>query len=154
MKEYQEIINLLPYAHPFLFVDEISSINDQEITGLYRIKPDEYFFKGHFPGNPVVPGVIVTEVMAQIGLVCFGIYLLKSEETNHIKRYPVFTSSKVDFLGIVKPGDQLKVHSKKLYFRFNKLKCCVECENITTGKVVCRGEMDGLILNEDVIERK
>ena len=154
MKEHQGIIDLLPYTHPFLFVDEIISVNDQEISGLYQIKPDEYFFKGHFPGNPVVPGVIVTEVMAQIGLVCFGIYLLKSEETNTTKRYPVFTSSKVDFLEIVKPGDQLKVHSKKLYFRFNKLKCNVECENITTGKLVCRGEMDGLILNEDVIERK
>ena len=154
MKEQQEIIDRLPYAHPFLFVDEIISVNDQEISGLYQIKSDEYFFKGHFPGNPVVPGVIVTEVMAQIGLVCFGIYLLKSEETNPKKRYPVFTSSKVDFLEIVKPGDQLKIHSKKLYFRFNKLKCSVKCENITTGKVVCRGEMDGLILNEDLIERK
>ena len=154
MKAHQKIIDLLPYTHPFLFVDEIESVNEQEIIGLYRIKPDEYFFKGHFPGNPVVPGVIVTEVMAQIGLVCFGIYLLKSEKTNTQKRYPVFTSSKVDFLEIVKPGDQLKVHSKKLYFRFNKLKCSVECENITTGETVCRGEMDGLILNEEVIERK
>lgn len=92
--------------------------------------------------------------MAQIGLVSFGISLLKANESNQKKNYPVFTSSKVDFLDIVKPGDQLKVHSKKLYFRFNKLKCSVECVNITTGKVVCRGELDGLILNEDVIGRK
>tara|TARA_Y100001980_G_C14556908_1_gene353274 strand:- start:33342 stop:33806 length:465 start_codon:yes stop_codon:yes gene_type:complete len=154
MKDYQDIIDLLPYTDPFLFVDEIQSINENEITGLYRIKTDEYFFKGHFPGNPVVPGVILIEIMAQIGLVSFGISLQKPNAANQKKNYPVFTSSKVDFLNIVKPGDQLKVHSKKLYFRFNKLKCSVECVNMTTGKIVCRGEMDGLILNEDVIERK
>ncbi|CAN0069430.1 unnamed protein product [Chrysoparadoxa australica] len=153
MKDFQEIISLLPYTEPFLFVDAIQQVDEEGIIGTYHVKKDEYFFEGHFPLNPIMPGVILIEVMAQIGLVSFGIFLLKSigEKMGHI--IPVFTSSKVDFLDIVKPGDQLQVHSKKVYYRFNKLKCKVECLNLTTNKVVCRGELDGLILKEKAVER-
>ena len=69
----QEIIALLPYQEPFLFVDELTTISSEGVTGNYTFKKDAYFYKGHFKNNPITPGVILTECMAQIGLVCLGI---------------------------------------------------------------------------------
>ena len=82
----KEILDLLPYTAPFLFVDELFEITQNGIKGGYTYKADEYFYTGHFKNNPVTPGVILIETMAQIGLVCLGIYLLKingTENANH-----------------------------------------------------------------------
>ena len=65
-----KIISLLPYQHPFLFVDGLTEISENGITGFYTLKKEEYFYQGHFKDNPITPGVILTEVMAQIGVVC------------------------------------------------------------------------------------
>ena len=63
-----DIKSLLPHREPFLFVDSISNINlRQDITGLIKFPEDSYFFKGHFPDRPVVPGVIIIESLAQLG---------------------------------------------------------------------------------------
>ena len=75
---YLEIISQLPYSEPFLFVDEITSITENGAVGNYSFDENSYFYKGHFKDNPVTPGVILTEVMAQIGVVCLGIYLLNN----------------------------------------------------------------------------
>ena len=80
----KEIIKLLPYQYPFLFVDELTMISDQSITGHYTFKNNEYFYIGHFKDNPVTPGVILTECMAQIGVVCLGIYLMKIKLCNFL----------------------------------------------------------------------
>ena len=77
--EASEIIALLPYQKPFLFVDSINDLSEKGIVGHYTFKEDEIFYEGHFKDNPITPGVILTECMAQIGLVCLGIYLLKDE---------------------------------------------------------------------------
>lgn len=139
----EEIINKLPYQAPFLFVDSLDTLSEEGITGRYRLKPDEYFFQGHFPGNPVTPGVILVEIMAQIGLVSLGIFL-KGNSTEEVA--PFFSSANVDFLAPVGPGDEVQVTSRKVYYRFNKLKCQVECINLTAGKVVCKGELSGMIV--------
>ena len=75
----KKIIKLLPYQAPFLFVEQLTYISENKVKGYYTFKNDEYFYKGHFKDNPITPGVILTEVMAQIGLVCLGIYLLKDQ---------------------------------------------------------------------------
>ena len=75
----QKITLFLPYTKPFLFVDEITQISETGVTGNYTFKENEYFYEGHFINNPITPGVILTETMAQIGVVCLGIYLLKDE---------------------------------------------------------------------------
>ena len=71
-----EIIKNTPYQKPFLFIDELTEISEQGITGNYTFKKNEFFYKGHFKNNPITPGVILTEAMAQIGVVCLGVYLL------------------------------------------------------------------------------
>lgn len=75
----KEIVTYLPYTDPFLFVDEILEVDDEKIVGVYTYKPSLDFYKGHFKDHPVTPGVILIETMAQIGLVCLGIYLRSSE---------------------------------------------------------------------------
>ena len=76
----EQIISKLPYQHPFLFVDELTDISENGITGSYTFKKDDYFYQGHFKDNPITPGVILTETMAQIGVVCLGIYLTKKSK--------------------------------------------------------------------------
>ncbi len=74
------IVQQLPYSRPFLFVDELTSVNENGCEGFYTFREDEYFYQGHFKNHPVTPGVILTECMAQIGLVCLGIYLVQSSK--------------------------------------------------------------------------
>jgi 3-hydroxyacyl-[acyl-carrier-protein] dehydratase len=139
----QEIISKLPYSKPFLFVDELISIDENGAEGTFKFDENLDFYKGHFKEKPVTPGVILTEVMAQIGLVCLGIYLLNNEfsKTNTI----ALTSTSIDFLKPVFPAEKVTVISEKMYFRFGKLKCKVIMKN-ENEDVVCRGEIAGIII--------
>ncbi len=146
MDRFDYILKALPYKAPFLFVDEISGVSETGISGSYTLKKDEYFYQGHFPGQPVTPGVIITEIMAQIGLVSFGLHLLSSQKSLE-PILPVFTSSHVDYLAPSFPGDKLLVSAEKVYFRFGKLKCKISCYNQNSGKEVCKGEFSGMLTN-------
>jgi len=139
-----EIISLLPYSSPFLFVDSIEKVDDNSITGIYTFKNDEYFYQGHFENFPVTPGVILTETMAQIGVVCLGIYLSKEIISDNNSLKIAMTSTQVDFLHPVFPGEKVTVISEKVYFRFGKLKCNVHMLN-AKGAVVCKGLISGMI---------
>ena len=143
----EKIILLLPYQEPFLFVDELSKISNEGVTGSYTFKKDEYFYKGHFKDNPITPGVILTECMAQIGVVCLGIYMLKEEISEDNKPQIALTSSQVDFFLPVFPGETVTVVSEKEVFRFNKLKCKVKMFN-QKKELVCRGQISGMLKAE------
>jgi 3-hydroxyacyl-[acyl-carrier-protein] dehydratase len=139
-----EIIALLPYQKPFLFVDELTNISENSITGNYTFEKSAFFYEGHFKDNPVTPGVILTEVMAQIGVVCLGIFLLK-DEIRHLSSPKIaLTSNQIDFFLPVFPGEKVTVISEKEFFRFNKLKCKVQLFN-ASKKLVCRGFISGMI---------
>ncbi|MCW5519384.1 beta-hydroxyacyl-ACP dehydratase [Aureitalea sp. L0-47] len=137
------IISKLPYSDPFLFVDDITEVDTEHIIGQYTFKTDEYFYQGHFKGHPVTPGVILTECMAQIGLVSFGIYLLSGEIDQDVR--VALSSIEIDFLKPVYPGELVTVHSEKIYFRFNKLKCKVKMINAET-ETVCNGTISGMLI--------
>lgn len=141
----QEIISKLPYSDPFLFVDELSFISANEIIGSYVFKRDLPFYEGHFKGNPITPGVILTECMAQIGVVCLGIFLTGNELSGNSKI--ALTSTDIHFLNPVLPGEKVIVTSTKQYFRFGKLKCQVRMVN-EEGKDVCNGLISGMIFQE------
>ena len=139
-----QIIQLLPYQKPFLFVDGIDTISEDGVTGHYRFKENESFYEGHFKDNPITPGVILTECMAQIGLVCLGVYLLKGELTEFAKPQIALTSHQMDFYLPVLPNEKVTVISEKEVFRFNKLKCKVKLFN-EKGELVCRGIISGML---------
>ena len=140
----ETIIKHLPYQAPFLFVEELTYISENGVKGYHTFKSDEYFYKGHFKDNPITPGVILTEVMAQIGLVCLGIYLLKDEFSEIKKPQIALTSSNIDFFLTVKPKERVEVVSEKIYFRFNKLKCNVQLFN-EKNELVCKGTISGML---------
>lgn len=144
VKSHQEILALLPYTKPFLFVDEIIEIDENGVKGSYTFDKDLDFYKGHFKDFPVTPGVILTETMAQIGLACLGIFLLGDE----VKNLTIaMTSTNIEFLKPVYPAEKVIVISEKKYFRFNKLKCEVRMEN-NAGEVVCKGEIAGMLIEK------
>ncbi len=141
----EQIILKLPYSRPFLFVDEIIAIDENGVEGTYTFDPNLDFYKGHFKDNPVTPGVILTEVMAQIGLVCLGIFLLNDDFNK--KKAIALTSTDIEFLKPVFPNEKVNVISKKIYFRFGKLKCKVIMKN-EQGVEVCTGIIAGMILSK------
>ena len=138
----QEIISKLPYSKPFLFVDELLNIDENGVKGTYTFDSTLDFYKGHFKDNPITPGVILIEVMAQIGVVCLGIYLLNS--TFNKDTLIALTSSEVEFLKMVFPNEKVTVISEKIYFRFGKLKCKVIMKN-EKEETVCSGIIAGMI---------
>ena len=139
----EEIIRYLPYQKPILFVDELTEISENGITGNYTFDKESFFYQGHFKDYPVTPGVILTEVMAQIGVVCLGILLLQNELVTKTPKIAL-TSHKIDFFHAVYPEEKITVISEKQYFRFNKLKCFVRALN-EKGQLVCRGEIAGML---------
>jgi 3-hydroxyacyl-[acyl-carrier-protein] dehydratase len=139
----EEILARLPYSYPFLFVDELLSIDENGSTGTFTYSPDLDFYKGHFKDHPVTPGVILTETMAQIGLVCLGIFLtgdVASGSSSHV----MLTSTAIDFMKPVFPGEKVTVTAEKVYFRFKKLHCNVQMKN-EAGDVVCKGTISGMV---------
>ncbi|MES2577827.1 MAG: 3-hydroxyacyl-ACP dehydratase FabZ family protein [Bacteroidota bacterium] len=143
--ESQKIISKLPYSKPFLFVDEIVQINENGVEGTYTFDENLDFYKGHFKDNPITPGVILTEVMAQIGLVCLGVFLFDNSfnKTTSI----ALTSTEIEFLKPVFPKEKVTVISEKIYFRFGKLKCKVRMKN-EKGEEVCTGIIAGMVISK------
>ena len=137
-----DIIAQLPYSEPFLFVDELLQADENGVTGTYTFKESLDFYKGHFKDNPVTPGVILTETMAQIGMVCLGIFLLGNDLGQNT--VIAFTSADMEFLKPVYPNEKVTVTSEKLFFRFGKLKCKAVMKN-EAGQEVCRGVLAGMI---------
>lgn len=139
--ELADIIKQLPYSEPFLFADELLQADENGVTGTFTFKKELDFYKGHFKNNPVTPGVILTETMAQIGMVCLGIYLLGGDKQETVI---AFTSADMEFLKPVYPGEKVTVSSQKIFFRFGKLKCSALMKN-EAGQEVCRGILAGMI---------
>ena len=138
-----EILEKLPYSPPFLFVNDLVSVDENGVTGSFTFKEDLDFYKGHFKNNPITPGVILTETMAQIGLVCLGIFLV-GKDLNENSQIGL-TSTEIEFLKPVFPGEKIKVISEKIYFRFNKLKSKVKMLN-EKSEIVCEGTISGIIM--------
>ena len=74
-----EVLELIPQKPPFRFIDRLVELDESHAIGEYTFRDDEFFYKGHFPDNPVTPGVILIETMCQTGLVALGIYCTVEE---------------------------------------------------------------------------
>ena len=128
----EELKQYLPHREPMLLVDEIEIDQDGIAHAKYRIKEDEFFCRGHFPGNPIVPGVIQCEIMAQSCAI-----MVKDDIPGNLTLYAGI--DKVRFKNPVKPGDvceiTAKLNEKKgpLYF------CSAKLE--VGGKLCCKGEL-------------
>jgi 3-hydroxyacyl-[acyl-carrier-protein] dehydratase len=114
MIEIKEIMSILPHRYPFLLVDRVLSLEPSvSVVGIKNVTMNEPFFTGHFPGNPVMPGVLIIEAMAQVS----GILAFKSGMTG--SQVYFMSIDKVKFRKPVFPGDQLRFEVKVLQIRGN-----------------------------------
>ena len=105
----EEIKNILPHREPMLLVDEVVLNEDKSATGYYKVRGDEFFLEGHFPGNKIVPGVILCEIMAQSACVMF------KEKLKGKNELPLYTGlNKVKFKKSVVPGDLIRIDTTLL----------------------------------------
>ncbi len=100
-----QIEKLLPHREPFLFVDRIEKSDEQEIVGYRRFTEKDFFFRGHFPGYPVVPGVILVETMAQ----CGGAGVRLGGKLGEDALFFLASVDKVKFRRQVRPGEEVRM---------------------------------------------
>ena len=140
-----EVLAMVPQQDPFRFIDEIVELDPEHIVARHTFSPDADFYRGHFPGNPITPGVILVETAAQASVVAFGIYLYALETSREEvgKLLTIFTDCNVDFSGAVRPGDRVQTTGRVRFFRRKKLRADFEMA-LDDGTVVCSGELSGM----------
>jgi beta-hydroxyacyl-ACP dehydratase FabZ len=112
---YQDIIKLLPHRYPFLLVDRITEIElGKRVVGIKNVTANEPFFQGHFPGNPIMPGVLIIEAMAQVGGVLARLSLSGPADKENTDSVLFMSMDKVKYRKQVVPGDQLRFEVQAL----------------------------------------
>ena len=130
------IQKILPHRYPFLLVDAVEEMERKKrIVGIKNVSINESFFQGHFPGQPVMPGVLIIESMAQVG----GLLLLQDVEDRENKLLYIVAVDNARFRRPVVPGDQLKVEVKVITWRGPF--CKVEGKARVNGEVVCEASL-------------
>ncbi len=138
------IKKILPHRYPFLLVDKITELEvNKRIKGIKNVTGNEDFFIGHFPGEPIMPGVLIIEAMAQTG----GIMLLNEAENPESKLVLFASIDNAKFKKPVKPGDQLVIEMKLLQKRKNIFR--VGGAVYVDGNVVCEAEMKAVIADRN-----
>ncbi|MBN1906056.1 MAG: 3-hydroxyacyl-ACP dehydratase FabZ [Deltaproteobacteria bacterium] len=108
--KFQDIVKLIPHRYPFLLVDRVTEYEPlKRIVGYKNVTANEEFFQGHFPGNPIMPGVLIIEAMAQTGGILSRLSMMEDEGDDCEPRLMIFLGmDNVKFRRQVVPGDQLK----------------------------------------------
>jgi UDP-3-O-[3-hydroxymyristoyl] N-acetylglucosamine deacetylase/3-hydroxyacyl-[acyl-carrier-protein] dehydratase len=139
------IMDVLPHRYPFLLVDRILEIEgERRIVGLKNVTINEPFFQGHFPGHPIMPGVLIIEAMAQVG----GMLLLSHFEGQDVENKVVYFMSldNVKFRRPVLPGDQIRFELEMIAFRGRT--CRMKGQGFVDGQVVAEAEMMAMVVDK------
>ena len=141
----REVLERIPQQEPFRFIDEILELGDSHIVAAYTFRPELDFYRGHFPGRPITPGVILIEAMAQAGVVGLGLHILSQEMgSEEAEKYvTLFTDAEIEFGGVVEPGTRVITTGRKIFFRRRKLRSEVKME-LEDGAIVCSGTLSGM----------
>jgi len=135
--DIRRILDTLPHRYPFVMIDKVVEIiNEDELIALKNVTINEPYFQGHYPGRPVMPGVLQVEAMAQAA----GVLLLRKLPVEENKIAFFMSVDKVKFRQAVEPGDSLEIHVKLIKIRGNKIATATgECK--VGGKVASSAEL-------------
>ena len=143
-----QITDYLPHRYPFLYIDQVKSITPEQIIAIKNVSYNEPYFQGHFPNEPIMPGVIIIESLAQ----ACGILAFKSRDKTPADGYNVYLTGieKARFRHPVRPGDQLFLHAtiavvKSRLWRFR-------CESFVGDHLVCSLTLSSVFRKIDNVE--
>lgn len=143
MIDTKEIQSILPHRYPFLLVDKVIELEPSvKAVGIKNVTINEPFFQGHFPGNPVMPGVLIIEALAQVA----GILAFKSGTQG--KAVYFMSIDKVKFRKIVAPGDRLSLEVQVLHKRGNVWKFSGNA--FAESKLMAEAEFTAMVSNKDL----
>jgi UDP-3-O-[3-hydroxymyristoyl] N-acetylglucosamine deacetylase/3-hydroxyacyl-[acyl-carrier-protein] dehydratase len=138
----QAILKILPHRYPFIMVDRILDLIPQErVVGIKNVTINEPFFQGHFPGHPIMPGVLILEAMAQIG----GVLLLNTQSNPEDKLVYFTGLDRVKFRKPVRPGDQVRFEVEMLKYR--QALCKMAGKAFVANELVCEAELSAAIVD-------
>lgn len=144
MMDANEIQKFLPHRYPFLLVDRVLEMEKgRRIVGIKNVTINEPFFVGHFPGHPIMPGVLIIEAMAQVG----GILLCHSLGMQEGKLIYFIGIDKAKFRRPVLPGDQLRLELEILHLRSRN--CKMKGKAIVDGKVAAEAELSSMVVDRE-----
>jgi 3-hydroxyacyl-[acyl-carrier-protein] dehydratase len=144
----QEIMNFLPHRYPFLLIDRVLEFEPQKrLVAIKNVTMNEPFFQGHFPGYPIMPGVLVVEAMAQAGAL-----IMLSEIGDRGNKLAVFTGiEKAKFRRPITPGDQIRFEVNVLSFRSRAGR--IEGRATVEGKLACEATLTCAVVTREREER-
>lgn len=140
MLDIKAIWETIPHRYPLLLVDRVIELQDEYIHAIKNVTINEEFFKGHFPGEPIMPGVLIIESLAQAG----AVLALRGAGTTHDDKLLLFRSiENAKFRKQVVPGDQLHLHVTRTRVRKNFM--FFECKAMVDGEVVTEAEISAIV---------
>ena len=140
--EAKEIMSILPHRYPMLLIDRVLEIeHDKRIVAIKNVTGNEEFFQGHFPGNPVMPGVLIVEAMAQ----CAAVLILRDIPNRESKLFLFGGVDKARFRKPVLPGDQLRIECDVLQRRTSSVR--VHGVATVDGNVVAEAELLSIMVD-------
>ena len=138
--DIKKLLEIIPHRYPFLLVDKITELDEDKIVGIKNVTINEPFFQGHFPGDPIMPGVLIAESMAQVG----GVLLLNKVEDPEGKLVYFLRMDKVRFRKPVRPGDTLRNELKLLKYRSGL--CVMSGKAYVGDTLVAEGEFTAKVV--------
>jgi len=151
----EQIKEIIPYQEPFLFVDEVETINENKISGFYRTSKDDYYFKGHFIDFKIMPGVLVVEALAQLSTILLRKKIGKNHKNYHFLAYDVRSCQ---FLKPIFPGDKIILKAEVLGIYSldegeNKV-ARVKSQALVEDDLKCEARFSVAIVNKKEFEEK
>ena len=139
----EEIMRVLPHRYPFLLVDRILEFEEKKrIVGIKNVTINEPFFQGHFPGHPIMPGVLIIEAMAQVG----GVLLMGAIDDPESNVVYFMSLDNVKFRRPVRPGDQLRIGAEMVQIRGQV--CSMRGVATVDGEVACEADVAAMVRDQ------